>query len=328
MSENVNLRDLDYADSDIIRSKTVYRSSEVLGPEKLRELGIKSIIDLRETKHTSLKEQSDEKARQRVLGFLNQVSRTAVTWMKQKKSQLPRACKKCSRDFKADSLDIKVYHAGIIQPRAKGAIFWLMPTHIKCLAICKLFCARSPKRTVEPAVPDPELFGYAVLYAAILDNSKARIAIALRIMLEEENLPAAMHCTHGKDRTGIIVMLLLLLCNVSTEAIEQDYSQSEIELMEAQKPQGGNDEPAMSIGNDYMRPSNVSGAKPKTIRKTIQHMNDKYGSVNDYMRLIGLSDAEIDKLRHQLCKPGKVPVHSTDTDTTGRSEGPEFGRDQ
>lgn len=30
--------------------------------------------------------------------------------MKQKKSQMPRACKKCSRDFKADSLDIKVYH--------------------------------------------------------------------------------------------------------------------------------------------------------------------------------------------------------------------------
>lgn len=48
-------------------------------------------------------------------------------------------------------------------------------------------------------------------------QSKARIAIAIKIMLDEANLPAAMHCTHGKDRTGIIVMLLLLLCNVATE---------------------------------------------------------------------------------------------------------------
>lgn len=80
--------------------------------------------------------------------------------------------------------------------------------------------------------------------------------------------------------------------------------------------------------DDYMHPHDVSGAKPKTIRKTIQHINDKYGSVNDYMRLIGLSDAEIDKLRHQLCKPGKVPVHSTDTDMNGRSKGPEHDTDQ
>ena len=48
-------------------------------------------------------------------------------------------------------------------------------------------------------------------------QSKHRIAIALKIMLDDDNLPTAIHCTHGKDRTGIIVMLLLLLCNVSSE---------------------------------------------------------------------------------------------------------------
>lgn len=33
----------------------------------------------------------------------------------------------------------------------------------------------------------------------------------------EENFPVMIHCTHGKDRTGVIIMLLLLLCNVPTE---------------------------------------------------------------------------------------------------------------
>ncbi len=33
----------------------------------------------------------------------------------------------------------------------------------------------------------------------------------------EENFPVVIHCTHGKDRTGVIIMLLLLLCNVPTE---------------------------------------------------------------------------------------------------------------
>lgn len=84
---------------------------------------------------------------------------------------------------------------------------------------------------------------------------------------------------------------------------------------------------ASATADDYMRPSSISTAKPQTIRKTLQHINDKYGSVNEYLRLIGLSDGEIGTLRHRLCKPGKVPVRSTDADLDGRSEGPEYGRD-
>lgn len=41
---------------------------------------------------------------------LPQLSRTAVTWLKQRKRGLPKACKKCSEARKKDSLDIKVYH--------------------------------------------------------------------------------------------------------------------------------------------------------------------------------------------------------------------------
>ena len=48
-------------------------------------------------------------------------------------------------------------------------------------------------------------------------QGKSRIAIALRILLKQEVFPCIIHCTHGKDRTGVIVMLLLLICNVDTE---------------------------------------------------------------------------------------------------------------
>ena len=39
----------------------------------------------------------------------------------------------------------------------------------------------------------------------------------MRILMMEANFPVVIHCTHGKDRTGVIIMLLLLLCNVPTE---------------------------------------------------------------------------------------------------------------
>ena len=60
--------------------------------------------------------------------------------------------------------------AGIMQPRAKGAIFLSMPGRIKLKTLFSCCCAKSPKAIVEPAVPDPEIFGYAGLYATILDH--------------------------------------------------------------------------------------------------------------------------------------------------------------
>ncbi|MCJ1297085.1 hypothetical protein MMC34_008654, partial [Xylographa carneopallida] len=104
-----------------------------------------------------------------------------------------------------------------MQPRAKGAVFWLMPARVKLKAIGGMLKGRGPKAVVQPAVANPEEMGYSGLYAAILSYGKSRVAIALRILMVEENFPVVIHCTHGKDRTGVIIMLLLLLCNVSTE---------------------------------------------------------------------------------------------------------------
>ena len=45
-------------------------------------------------------------------------------------------------------------------------------------------------------------------------QSKPSFAVALRLFASKENYPVLVHCIHGKDRTGLIIMLLLLLCDV------------------------------------------------------------------------------------------------------------------
>ena len=44
-------------------------------------------------------------------------------------------------------------------------------------------------------------------------QSQKEIAKALRILTKEENFPILVHCMHGKDRTGIVIMLVLLVCD-------------------------------------------------------------------------------------------------------------------
>ena len=56
------------------------------------------------------------------------------------------------------------------------------------------------------------------------------IARALRVFAHAENLPCIIHCIHGKDRTGLIVALLLLLLGVDEPTVVLDYAKSELEL--------------------------------------------------------------------------------------------------
>ncbi|ORY71998.1 tyrosine/serine protein phosphatase [Pseudomassariella vexata] len=57
-----------------------------------------------------------------------------------------------------------------------------------------------------------------------LDHSGDEIAIALRTFTTTPpSVPLLVHCTHGKDRTGIIICLVLMVLHVPEEAIAHDY---------------------------------------------------------------------------------------------------------
>ena len=72
--------------------------------------------------------------------------------------------------------------AGIIQPRAKGAVFWLMPTRIKLKAFGGLLKGRGPKKVVQPAVADPHEMGYSAFYAAVLSNVGPQVLLVRIVM--------------------------------------------------------------------------------------------------------------------------------------------------
>ena len=48
-------------------------------------------------------------------------------------------------------------------------------------------------------------------------QAKHDIAKALRVFTVPEHFPVLVHCIHGKDRTGLIIMLIMLLCSIPAE---------------------------------------------------------------------------------------------------------------
>lgn len=64
-------------------------------------------------------------------------------------------------------------------------------------------------------------------YRSILFTEEAKIGIArfLRLLVDEDGC-VLYHCASGKDRTGIISMLILSLLGVDDEAVLDDYMES------------------------------------------------------------------------------------------------------
>ena len=60
-------------------------------------------------------------------------------------------------------------------------------------------------------------------YKHIVKNQKAAVAIAFRALADPSSYPVIIHCTAGKDRTGVVSALLLKLLGVPRKQIVDEY---------------------------------------------------------------------------------------------------------
>ena len=127
----------------------------------------------------------------------------------------------------------------------------------------------------------------ADLYVELLENSKDEISKVLRIIAGYPDRAVVFNCTAGKDRTGVIAMLLLELAGVEEKWIIADYAVSEENirpLFEKQKEQ-------LSRAGIEM-PEYLFASRPQEMEQTIQYLKSEYGSVRRYVESLDLTEDE------------------------------------
>lgn len=72
--------------------------------------------------------------------------------------------------------------------------------------------------------------GLSGLAIDTLTHSTSEIHDIFTLLSNPSNYPILVHCTQGKDRTGLVVLLVCLLCGVGRDAVEGDYMRSDVEL--------------------------------------------------------------------------------------------------
>lgn len=126
-------------------------------------------------------------------------------------------------------------------------------------------------------------------YFEMVDEQKTVLNI-MRVFAKAKG-GVLYHCTAGKDRTGVISALLLLLVGVCKTDILADYQISQAYL--------GSMLQQFCKSNENVD-INIITPKTEYMEKFLDMFQQKYNSVEEYFSQIGLSDSEVLRLKTKL----------------------------
>ncbi|WP_159459716.1 tyrosine-protein phosphatase [Scatolibacter rhodanostii] len=134
-------------------------------------------------------------------------------------------------------------------------------------------------------------------------NGPEAISAAYMKMLQSEAMPkifkiqaemsggCLFHCTAGKDRTGTVAAILLLLAGVSDLDIVADYVMSYPYLARFL---------TIFQKEDPNFPAYVLRSDPEYMQGFLALFHEEYGTAENYLASIGVTNQEIEKLRAKL----------------------------
>lgn len=127
------------------------------------------------------------------------------------------------------------------------------------------------------------------LYRDLLDDAQDKIRDVLLIFLKHREEGIYFHCTAGKDRTGIISMLLLDLGGVDRATIIANYAESY---------EHNKERPGYKFMKEEWRKYTYSN--PEYMETALAYLDEKYGGSENYLKLIGLDNDQIEALKASL----------------------------
>ncbi|WP_320671897.1 tyrosine-protein phosphatase [Patulibacter defluvii] len=133
------------------------------------------------------------------------------------------------------------------------------------------------------------------LYVELLDGRGWALTEAVRALAAPDALPAVVHCSAGKDRTGLVAALTLALLGVDEQEIVADYALTGVLLrgrrlaeIRRRAVEAGLDEQTIAVALD---------APPAAMRRALDHVRRAHGGAEAYLRAHGATARELDALR-------------------------------
>jgi len=135
-------------------------------------------------------------------------------------------------------------------------------------------------------------------YRRQLESNASSIIGALTVIADASARPVVIHCTAGKDRTGIVTALLLDLLGVDHDTIVADYhvtAGNMATILERIRSAHVYQDNGLASA-----PMWIFEAQPETMQEFLSHVSDQYGGAEGYVVAKGMSPAAVERLRAEL----------------------------
>ncbi|KAI5796287.1 protein-tyrosine phosphatase-like protein [Peziza echinospora] len=148
-------------------------------------------------------------------------------------------------------------------------------------------------------------------YRSIIKSSATSYRQIFRHLLQPSPPPILIHCTAGKDRTGILVALVLLLAGVPDGTIAREYELTAKGLVEVKEMIINylmKDEKSMA-GGGRERAENMLSSRSNTMIQFLDILRSEFGGVEGYLKdICGFSDEEVERLREAVVEKDEKPL--------------------
>lgn len=164
-----------------------------------------------------------------------------------------------------------------------------MTPHTERIDGCK--AVHIPLYEANVANADGDGKSLAEIYCSIVDENRESIKSVLEAIADAQDGAVMYHCYFGKDRTGILTLLLLTIAGVAEEDIIADYQMTYTYIREY-----------VEKNSDILWSSDrtMHYSLPETVIFLVEHMKNKYGSVMNYIVSTGITKEDIEKIRQRF----------------------------
>lgn len=111
------------------------------------------------------------------------------------------------------------------------------------------------------------------------------------ILTHKEAYPVIIHCSAGKDRTGLTIALLQLLMGVQRSVIVKEYAKS-YDLLEKKSLE-------LAVGKMGLS-EEFAWSRPETMEKTLDYIDTRFGGIEKYLLSIGITADKQEKIKRLL----------------------------
>ena len=180
-----------------------------------------------------------------------------------------------------------------------------VPEEVRLIEI-PLFTSAAPGELVAGAgaLDRRSLPSLEAIYELLVTTRGPIIVEVIRALIEPGALPAVVHCTAGKDRTGVVIAIVLAALGIPDDVIAADYAATSMFLGEEFRAQAV----ARNIvpGYDGERLTKMLACEPEYVLTALATVREAHGSVEAYLMTAGLTSDELETLRTALLEPVEV----------------------